>query len=216
MKIKAKIIALMIIAPAASQAGTIITSNIQNADGDIVLTDASGVLLSTGIVSAGYFTTGFDVSTAVLTNDFVSLYSNFISLTSGAIGQTTLQFGSDIAGFFETPNTNYGAPTVDMLGKTLYSFFGDGATLNTSSQFALVQFAETIDADTPLPDANDLNLFVGAPFAVLIGSTGGTASVDLNPIGLGTVTNPTLALVPEPSVALLGAFGVLGLLRRRR
>ncbi len=35
-------------------------------------------------------------------------------------------------------------------------------------------------------------------------------------IGTMTVDNLTVTHVPEPAAALLGAFGVIGLLRRRR
>lgn len=202
--------------PVYASAGTIITSNIQNADGDTVLVDASGNLMSSGIAAAGYFNTLYDVNSAVLSNDFNSLYSNFNILTSGVIGSTTAFFGEDIAGFFESPSVDYGAPTGDMLGKTLYIFFGNSNSLETSTQFALVQFPLTIDSDDPTPDSNNLNLFTGGSYTVVLGTTGGSATVDLTSIALGVVSNPTLQLIPEPSTALLGALGMLALLRRRR
>jgi hypothetical protein len=47
-------------------------------------------------------------------------------------------------------------------------------------------------------------------------SGGGSPGVATPPFGSTTVTDYTITVVPEPSIALLGGLGLLGLLRRRR
>ena len=201
---------------ASTQAGVILGTNIQGGTGDTLIAKSSNQLMSGGIAASGYFNAGFDVGAAVAAQDYAGLASAFNILTSSAIGETSADFGTDIAGFYSNPSVDYGAPGA-RLGAQLYTFFGNGGTLGGSSQFGLVSFGATIDADSPAPDSNNLNLFTGATYTVLLGTTGGTATVNLSGIGQGeAVVNPTLQLVPEPSAALLGLLGAVGLIRRRR
>lgn len=208
---------------AASLAGTVTALNFNdlNLADDIVVANASSTALSGTIIAVGWYNAGFDVAGSVASNDYLALSSasNFNVLTSALSGDTTSAFGSNIAGYFETPNQNYGSPTAGMLASPqLYILFGNGATLaSPTTQYALVRFNEVISADVPFSDSNTLNL-TGGSYAILAGTTG-TAVVNLSSVGgSATESNTSLNLVavPEPSGALLGAFGSLALLRRRR
>jgi hypothetical protein len=223
MKAYLRIFALFGVTSAASLAGTVTALNFNdlNLADDIVLANSSSTALSGTIIAVGWYDAGFDVAGAVAVNDYASLSSasNFNVLTSALSGDTTSAFGSNIAGYFETPNQNYGAPTAGMLASPqLYILFGNGATLaSPTSEYALVRFNEFIDPDVPFADSNTLNL-TGGSYAILAGTTG-TAVVNLSSVGgSATESNTSLNLVavPEPSAALLGALGMVGLLRRRR
>lgn len=207
----------------ASFAGTVTALNFNdlNLADDVVVASSSSTALSGTIIAVGWYNSGFDVAGAVASNDYLSLASasNFNVLTSTLSGNTSAAFGSNIAGYFEAPNQNYGAPTAGMLASPqLYILFGNGATLaSPTSEYALVRFNEFIDPDIPFADSNTLNL-TGGSYTVLAGTTG-TAIVDLSSVGgSATESNTSLNLVavPEPSAAFLGALGMVGLLRRRR
>lgn len=215
----------LLVCTLAGQAGVIAGTNINTVSAaDTVISSSTGAAYSGGIAAGGYFTTGFDVSNAIATNNFAALAANFNVVTSVVIGQTTGDLGANIAGYYNLPSGSYGAPTADLSGKQLYTFYGSAATLTASTaigqQIALVLFSDTIGADTPAPDSNNLNLVTGGNHTVRIGTTGFTSTVNLQPVG-GSATAQLasirmFAIVPEPSTALLGAIGALGLLRRRR
>jgi MYXO-CTERM domain-containing protein len=100
------------------------------------------------------------------------------------------------------------------LGKTLYVFIGNGATLESSSQFAVLQSVETVGADNPV-DNNNIKFVTSTP--IFGGYSTGT--YDGTPFGLDSSVSAqavNLVTVPEPSAALLGGLGALALLRRRR
>jgi len=223
MKAPIRILAVLGVASAASFAGTVTALNFNdlNLADDIVVASSSSTALSGTIVAVGWYNSGFDVSAAVAANNYSSLSSasNFNVLTSALSGDTTSAFGSNIAGYFETPNQNYGSPTAGMLASPqLYILFGSGATLaSPTSEYALVRFNDFIDPDVPFADSNTLNL-TGGSYTILAGTTG-TAIVNLSSVGgSATESNTSLNLVavPEPTSTLLGAFGGLALLRRRR
>jgi hypothetical protein len=210
----------VLLLPCISKAGTVIATDINNPSTDIVVASTTSVALSGTIVAVGWYNTGFDVNAAVTANNYASLSSasNFNVLVTTLTGETSNDFSSDIAGFYATTQQDYGTPTVDMLGKQLYVLFGNGATLAAATtQYALVRFNDTIDADTPFADSNTLQLS-GGSYSILAGTTG-TAIVDLSSIG-GSAnesnTSLNLVAIPEPSTGLLGALGMVGLLRRRR
>jgi hypothetical protein len=205
----------------SADAGTVLATNINTAEGDTVITSSSGALIDGGVVAVGYFLSTFDVAAAVAANDYDALISNFVTINSSFVGETTVDFGVDLAGYYTLSSFDYGAPSVESLGRILYTFFGDGITLGSSTEIGLVEFSEVIDSDNPTPDSNRLRLFTeqtGGEWTVLIGATGTSVTVDLTSVGLGIVETPSFVLqtIPETSTAILGAFGALGLLRRRR
>jgi hypothetical protein len=183
---------------------------------DWALVDVSNTNLSTGYVAIGYFTTGFDVTTA----SFASLVSNFTVIDADAddvlLNGSQQFYGSMISGATGI-SADYGTPTAGELTKDLYIFIGNGAVLGSSTQFALLDSNFNVDADAP-SDSNTLTFNQATAIYGSKFTSGGT--LDTSSFPGGSANQPAsrvqLVAVPEPSAALLGALGMVGLLRRRR
>jgi len=100
-------------------------------------------------------------------------------------------------------------------GKNIYAFAGNGTTFANSTELLVLKSASFFtDAQDAIPTAQTVTL------------TPGTASLlfGLNALSVKTTSTDasatpgwnTATVIPEPSAALLGALGALGLLRRRR
>lgn len=99
-----------------------------------------------------------------------------------------------------------------LAGKSFYTFLSSGGTVG-AGQVALYLHNDTVEVETPT-SPKSYGLSLGADGTLILG---GTPSSPTTTIGANTVS--TLALftpIPEPSTAILGAIGALGLLRRRR
>lgn len=91
-----------------------------------------------------------------------------------------------------------------------------GVTVNYDAGTAQGQFFQLIWFDAGFDGTGTAGSLASGEF-VLPANLGGTFNVDDVFIGPDPVRSATgITFVPEPSAALLGAFGVLGLLRRRR
>lgn len=176
---------------------------------------------SGGIAAAGYFSTFSDSEVATLSADIANipaLIADFV-----VVGSTTLDSafagGAPGAGLFDANFTGVTLPNSTRAGAGLYTFLGNSASLAASDQWLLWDNTAVVDAqDTPAsPDSNSLLMAQEGSALISGGST--TVNVDLSGIGgpasfeLNAIQ---FAVVPEPSVALLGVFGVIGLMRRRR
>jgi MYXO-CTERM domain-containing protein len=221
MKSKLALASAFIALAVSSNAAIFVVTNVITGDGssDGLFQNKNGTLSSGGVVSMGYFPASyvFNVTNPVnFTSTLLNLdLANFTVLTSAVTGSASASLSGSFPGYveaadFQGANITTGNP---LLGRALYVFSGNSATLAGSTQWGLKQVA-TIGDDSPLEQT-----YLGNPFggsAPVIGSTGaftGDAS------GLGSSTYQTLQMstaVPEPSAALLGAIGALGLLRRRR
>lgn len=176
-----------------------------------IIASASGVPLATGgyYIATGTFTNGAGVTEVpVITTDFSSLlaavaaFDVFTSALAPATGTTT----GTITGSFAS--TGGATPTVFNL-KPIYFLVGNGTTQANSTAFGI--FGLTTSTNFPAD--------VAATVSTSLTLANGTSIVPLN--NAGTVTQNSFGLVssapiPEPSAALLGAIGALGLLRRRR
>jgi|LakMenEpi03Aug12_release.lakeMendotaPanAssembly.Ray.scaffolds.fasta_scaffold177063_2 hypothetical protein len=201
-----------------SNAASFIISNVVNGIGDTLYADASNNLMNGGIVTIGYFSAVIDVTDIDTIPELYAQLSNFTTVTSLAPGSYSTTLDGLYAGYAEQSEaTSAGNITVGnaLLGRSIYSIITNASSLaaaTAASQFALVLIG-TIADDNPVENTYSANP-VNAPIIGSIGSYTGNAS------GLGTVEDTYVTLkmsaVPEPSAALLGAFGVLGLLRRRR
>lgn len=169
----------------------------------------------------------------------VSLTTTFLANTSNNVGLiTTLQTGSltNVSGtltiFSTSTNIVSVASSVNTLAEFAALLTADPGAVRTSVPFT--NGALTSSAQTELGavgnriyvwiESNDGNSW-GAYKGNTVPSLGSVVinSAALTDIGAGTsVYSATgtsgfqLAFVPEPSAALLGAIGALGLLRRRR
>jgi len=199
-----------------TQAATISFSSLVgtgNQSDEWIVTSTGGVALSSGIVSAGYFNTlsGSGITSA----SYAALVADFTALTSDDFVQYSSSISSNsqpiagVTGDFVDLGTYSGS------NRTLYVLVGNGSTFGNSTQFALLNSNQTLIADSSSPDTND---FFFRDTTVLKGTVG-TGSFNGSTVGLSNPQSATtlqLVAVPEPAAALLGAVGMVGLLRRRR
>lgn len=213
MKNKLMAIALLCSASTASNAANYIISNVADGVSDTLYASSNNTISPTGIVTLGVFAAGFDVAGNL--GDYAALVNNFTIFASGAIGGSSSSLGGSFAGYTEYEPID-GSPLLTgnaLIGRTLYSFIGDGATLGGSVEMALISMGLLQNEDGgELDFASNPQLRAGDP---LIGSLG-SATGNLGGQGEGTYVTLKMTAVPEPSAALLGAIGALGLLRRRR
>jgi len=188
-------------------AATSLSFNLAN---DITVRSATaGALLDSSYTLYIGTYTGTPTSLAT-TTDFATINTNFTQLasasfaTGGAAGYNGWA-NIDSVVFTGAQDTTFG-------GKALYAWISNGSNLNS-----VVTGFGNIPLSTAVPPVLDTGIGVGN-----IGSLTqvlGTYNVDgVSPAygsGGNIVLNNSVA-VPEPSAALLGALGALGLLRRRR
>lgn len=177
--------------------------------------DASASLLDGGIIALGYFGAGVIPSSSL--GDISSTIRSFTLVASALTGGTSAQLGGDLpAGYVDQEGVSSQTLIIGndpLIGRALYVFAGNAATLEASSAFGLVQVA-TIASDEPLEQTYLASVAGTSP---LIGQINPDAFTG-DPLGFGTASFDTFQLtaVPEPSALLLSAFGALALLRRKR
>jgi hypothetical protein len=215
MKIKLLASAVLIAASSLSNAANYIISNVSDGLTDTLFATSDNQLSSGGVVTLGVFATGFDVTANLL--DYAALTSNFTTIfasgaTGGASGSLSLLAAP---GYTE----NEAVDTTPLLtgnaliGRTLYLFAGNLATLATSPQLALLNMGSLQNEDGgELEYVANPSFRVGAPVIGVLGTKTG----DFGGQGESTFTTLQMQAIPEPSAALLGVIGALGLLRRRR
>lgn len=211
MKLKTALALVTLGASGFSSAAIYNINNVVNGVGDTVYANSSNVLLSGSVVTIGVFSEGFDLTSSL--QDTGSLLSNFTTLSSGLTGGPSESLGGNPAGYAEyAPDDQASILSGNpLLGRNLYSFIGNAATLAESTEFALVLLG-VIQEDLP----NELSYSSNPAGLTPIIGTLGSYQGDLGG-GQGTsITLQTAVVVPEPSTAVLGAIGALGLLRRRR
>lgn len=194
-----------------------------NLDGtvpDALILDPSGSPIVSGFYSVGYFTildTAVDAAVAI--NNFTLLNAAFVPVANDDF-QTGIP---NIAGIAAIPGatlvSNGTFDPTPAIGRTFYSYITDGSALGNTSNYALYRHDGVVVTADPLnPPVNtyQLNLDDVSPTSakLLVGIAGGPLSQTVN--GNSVSFNNTITLVPEPSTLLLSAFGVLGLLRRKR
>jgi hypothetical protein len=186
-----------------------------NGTDDYGVVNSSGVAIAAGagLARVGFFPTLTDVQVADLavTNSFETLFAsgNFTTITSDNFTGINTAYGAT-PGFVSTSVSGYNAAG---LNNTLYVYITSGTDLG------LFKTTSTIVAD-PAQPTPETNYFLS--FANTTALAGGVGPAYVANPYLGAQGNVTIAnsiqleAVPEPSAALLGAIGALGLLRRRR
>ena len=160
-----------------------------------------------GLARVGIFTSLTDVQITALADarDYDALVTGMSILASDDFTGIAAAYGA-IPGFVSMSVNNY-SPTGTF---SLYTL------VNSGSAWAFFKHAETLVPDPAppaLPNTYGLSLSNGN---LLVG-TATTYTTNLSAIGgPASVTTNGIQLIPEPSAALLGALGALGLLRRRR
>lgn len=209
MKLIIKITALIISFAGFAAAATIAGSNYIDGSSNPILA-ASGALApaNAGYVALGYFT---------VTDATLQGYTASSDIAAAFVigGSDVFGFGVGQAGFYSVSG---GPSSTAFNGKTLYTLMASGSSIATSTEFLIIKSTLTILADPSVTDTALVSSSTGNIGSILVGSQ--TTAIN----GLGEVSTPVTAYrmtggftaVPEPSAALLGALGALGLLRRRR
>mgnify|MGYP003576667777 CR=1 FL=1 len=180
--------------------------------GDALGGTNGGISGGGGVVAVGFFSTD-NLSEVTSGSSLLALFTAFP--TSATTGAFTQGGGAGPRGVF-----SLGAPASqvagsEFLGKNMYLLVGNGTTLANSTEFLVVKNTKTFDAADDGVATGVTVTFNAANSTVLLGSvlndvrtTNGDTSVTP---GWGTIVP-----IPEPSAALLGLLGAIGLIRRRR
>jgi NAD/NADP transhydrogenase beta subunit len=216
MKLKSAIfgISALLGVMTSSSAATFIISNLDLGPGDALYASKANEKLTGTIVSLGYFNSS-TIAPTTIPQLFANL-SNFVSVTSILTGVAPDAGVGVEAGYAQQQNlTSIGTITGlnALLGRTVYAIATNTANLaiaTLDSEYALVSYGQILD-DNPNEITYTANPKGLTPVIGTVGSLATTTGM-----GAGTYATLNLAAVPEPSAALLGALGALGLLRRRR
>jgi len=198
-----------------AQGATVSTANFQSIADITAITNPDSTPASGGIASFGYFSALSDVQVLAL----AMVPENIPTLAAGftSIGTTTLDTESAGSGIYSGNFDMVDLQGATNEGKHLYSFLGNESTLALSVEFILWVHTDVIDIETPTsPDSNSLLLGIEGEALFSGGLT--TTDVDLGngEQEVGGIKLAAAVTVPEPSVLLLSALGMLGLLRRKR
>lgn len=200
---------LLILAASVAVSGAV-TVRVGDFTRGVTLNDGTALPSGSGIIAAGYLLNDlvFASNQTFTLDEQASLISSFVQWgDSGVAGQGA----SDVAGFFQF-NADDGrvGPGDEALGRNIVVAVGNGLTLASSTELALFVSSETFtdDSNTPTP----ANPAVPVAESGLLGFDAGNTALDLP-----TLTLAQVAVIPEPSVTLLGGLALFGgLVRRRR
>ncbi len=179
--------------------------------------DASGNFFSGGVALFGYYTSDRDAAITSSTTT-AGILQSFVLVGSGAINPTT--GATPIQGVFSAAGnadiTTAGAAG----GRAIYVLLGNASTFEASTQVAVLKMSSSFATSEPATATISLRNTASPtdePGTMLFGGHN-LFSGDPTPTSTGGAAQPfySLAAIPEPSTALLGAIGALGLLRRRR
>jgi len=216
------VLALLLATSSYASAATINVGGVISAATGIVATSPNGGALTNGgyYIAVGSFATvpvigpgDTDISS------FVDSMNVFATVTSPTLVGNTK--GTITGSFISTGGGNASAFNL----KQIYFTVGNAATKHASTEWAIFTTATNIafPADVTAPTAVTVSLGSIAN-SVMVANAGteidnvspvkdGIMFGTLSTIGYQPVPEPS---APEPSAALLGALGALGLLRRRR
>lgn len=202
---------LMVAALATSAFGAAITvTNYDEGSGaakGFSLADGTA-LLTGGVVQVGAFSSD---PTPLLANVGTPDGYNALLAAFTSFGSTNT-IGGDYAGLFESVKDVQILEGSTFATKSIYTLVGNGATLATSTQLAIIKDDNTFELDNPLHTARaDLS---AASSEVLLGSaTGPNVTTALGPVA--SIQLAPVA-VPEPVSATLLLGGLALAFRRRK
>ena len=205
---KKSVIAALVLASATSSSMGAVITTIANFTGTtgIAITDMAGVVTPSYSVAVGTFT-----STAF--SDADSVRTMFVQ--NGSAVNSALPF----AGFFNTQISDAATSTDgsdSFVGNPIYIVVGNNTSFAASTDFIVYQTGVNWPQEAPAVGATALAKTDSASSTLLYG----TETVTSGATGAFAANNGTpgvtFGVVPEPSVALLGMLGALGLIRRRR
>jgi hypothetical protein len=189
---------------------TSVLTNLQNSAGQTNQTLVWGIVVDTtgnGFASGSYLP-GFNVSDNGAAN---SPNGQFLS-TAGGVSDDLLFISTNLMTLSGTGDNSAGfARPTNLVGLN----YVNGVTQNDA--FALIWFDLTTKTGQVAAEGSKYGMLTD-PGLILPADAG--SSVSFAPLFLGPdparPANLTFGVIPEPSTALLGLLGVLGLVRRRR
>lgn len=203
------ILGLLLASFSVAGAATINVGGVFSATSGLVGVSASGSVLSAG---GYYIAVGSFASVPTISSDYANLEAAvdsmniFASLTSPtATGNTQ---GTITGAFAGTGGGNASLYN----GKQIYFVIGNGATRAASTDFAIFTSATNILFPADVTGSGTAAVSLSSITNSVVLANGGSEDA------AGTARDQIrmVSAVPEPSAALLGAVGALGLLRRRR
>ncbi len=195
MKIKLAFLSVVALANFASGASISVT-NYDGLSTFALVGSSTSMLVTTGTITVGTYT-----AEPVGIVDYLTNFTAF--------GSPIAFFGSGAPGYFTGGVTETITPASFFDGKTVYVVLesdGEVAVWKAVSNAA----GNTFTADNPIGGPTDLTVLTTTG-SLLFGSV-----ENFEVPGFGQQPGIKLAVVPEPSAALLVGLGALGLLRRRR
>lgn len=179
--------------------------------GDALGGTNAGISAGAGVTAIGIFST--EVFTGLDASQILATFTQF-----GASGAFAAASTSGQRSIFSLP-TSGTVTGSSFSNKNIFLLVGNATTLGASNEFLIVKTNTLFtDAQDALPTALAVTVRPDANSTVLFGAT----NLNVFTTNSDTVTTAgwTMAAagpaIPEPSAALLGAIGALGLLRRRR
>jgi hypothetical protein len=166
MKIKTALF-LSLLALAPCHGAYLTVSNLVDGLTDTLYANSDNSLSNGGIVTIGYFDPSFDP--VANSGDVGALIANFTVVDSAITGSYDPTLGGYYDGYAESglfPSTGIVTSGDPLYLEDVYSFIGNGSTLATSTEFALVKVARFND-DMPIENTYTSNPQYGT---ILIGS----------------------------------------------
>jgi len=185
---------------------------------------SNGTNLATGFADAsGSAAAGLVWGIIVSNGDnlFTNITKDFVLATTLGTGTAGTQIGTSNDYYFGssvlTANQTTGGEA-GALGKIgSLTAITQGASATIGSAFALVWFDRTITSATgTIVAGTKYGILTDAAFVIPASGLTANLSAPFSATGDPIKSANTVTVVPEPSAALLGALGALGLLRRRR
>lgn len=207
MKLTSRIALLTIAATGLTSAASVSLTTSSNVD---FTTDSSSYTnaLATGwTASVGYYTGGA-----------LSTTSTFDDINTGWVNVATVNFATaalpvgGVAGWFDIPTTSTdGSPSSTIAGQFVTLWVTNGSNGN----LLMTSINDKYKLDTAVPSSTS-SAISAAQVPNWTVNLGTFTSGGVNASYGGSYVVNVAAPIPEPSAALLGAFGAIGLLRRRR
>lgn len=224
------IIAASLVAAGSSQGAVYVITNSISDTATIGITEqdgkpgagavVKGFNTTDGFGTYGYFTNLTDLQIMAST-DGSDLMSNFVRFGTAGANFSATTLGANGTLSMTNSDLDVGGAAAAFEGKSMYFVItnvSSFAAITDSAQFLILKHnTETFDATDDIPATKSVTfsdttatLLVGGfnNYQFKIRTADATAGPAWNTVALGAV--------PEPSAALLGALGALGLLRRRR
>lgn len=226
--------AVMACGIASSEAVTVFISNVSNGPaagmtpGDTLWALNDNTVMTSGSITIGYFTATTTVGDIDTITELVSkLGSDFTVIGTIGINSTSPTFMAAVPGYAEGVGNGYStslilptamAPfTNPLVGRIIYQIATDATDVTSAgltNQFALFNVGTIAGDDSGHQQVTATSPALAAQ--VFIGGNGTFTGDAIFGGGEGDYSTLKLAVIPEPSTALLGALGALALLRRRR